>query len=237
MSETRTLPDVTRLGPLHRALDPDRWWVRLARLLLAGFLGWAVGTSIVNSARGLNDTNLWQSLSLFTIESNLLGAAVLAIGALVARRRLPGWWDDVRGAAAFGLVMTGLVYALVVAAPGELARWDLPWTNLATHRAAPVVLLLDWLLVTQTRRASWGRPLAWLVYPVGFVTFTWLRGPAVDWYPYAFLDPTRPGGWRAVLTTIAQVIVAFLACAVVLHVLGTLCSRLALGGMRASRRS
>lgn len=48
-----------------------------------------------------------------------------------------------------------------------------------------------------------------------------LRGAIDGWYVYDFLDPTLDGGWPAALTTTAQVLVAFLIVAVVLHVAGS----------------
>ena len=108
-----------------------------------------------------------------------------------------------------------------------MMRWDLEWTNLALHRLAPVAGLLGWLFVTMTVRGTWGRPLAWLLYPVAFLIYTWVRGAIVGWYPYGFLDPTQPGGWPEVLQTSAMVLGAFLVVSVLVHVLGNLRVRLA----------
>lgn len=225
---------VNRHRRLNRALHSDRAWVRVARLAVAGFAAAAVARNIIDSVRGTGDTDLVQLASLFTIESNVFLVVVLVIGALVSRRRLPTWWDNVRGAAAFFLVMTGLVYAVFVAPPGEAFSWDITWTNLALHRVAPAFALLDWALVTMTRRSGWGRPLAWLLYPVLYLVGTWVRGAAVDWYPYGFLDPTGAGGWPRVLGATAQVLVAFLIVAVGMHAIGLV--RVALARSR-SRRS
>lgn len=219
MPETRTSA-VTRNRGFNAALSPERWYVRAARLAVAAFAGAALVQNTVDSALGRNDTDLVQHFSLFTIQSNIMLVAVLIIGALVRRSALPSWWDNLRGAAAFYLVMTGLVYALLVAPPGEMWSWDIGWTGLALHRVAPLFALLDWALVTMTRRSGWGRPLAWLAYPVLFLVYTWGRGAIAGWYPYDFLDPLQPGGWGQVFATTAQVLVAFLAVAVVMHLVG-----------------
>ena len=236
MPETRSSA-ITRNRGFNAALAPERWYVRLLRLAVAAFAGAALVQNTVDSALGRNDTDLVQHFSLFTIQSNFFFVIVLVVGALASRSALPRWWDNVRGAAAFNLVMTGLVYALLVAPPGEMWSWNIGWTGLALHRVAPLFALADWALVTMTRRSGWGRPLAWLAYPVLFLVYTWTRGAIAGWYPYDFLDPLQPGGWGQVLATTAQVLVAFLAVALVMHLVGIARVALATGAAtRGARR-
>lgn len=213
-------PAINRHRATNGRLHPDRAWLRILRVLLGAVLVVAVLRNFYRSANGLSENSLAESLSQFTNQSCLVFGLVLIVGALVSRERLPRWWDHLRGALAFYAVMTGLIYALLVAEPGEMARWDLEWTNLALHRLAPVAGIVEWLLVTMTVRGAWGRPLAWLLYPLVFLIYTWWRGAVVGWYPYDFLDPTGEGGWAAVLETTAIVLFAFLAVALVVHVVG-----------------
>lgn len=220
-------PAINRNRATNRRLHPDRAWVRILRLLFGTIFVVAVLRNVARSAEGLGGTTLAESLSLFTNQSSLVFGVALLIGALVPRDRLPSWWDHLRGAVAFYILMTGLIYALLVAEPGEMARWDLEWTNLALHRLAPVVGVLEWLLVTMTVRGTWGRPLAWLLYPLVYLGYTWGRGAVVGWYPYPFLDPMQDGGWGAVFESTAVVVLAFLAIALIVHMLGNLRVRLA----------
>src|SRR5699024_913899 len=124
-----------------------------ARALVALLILAALCTNAVDAAR---DGLLAQNVSYFTNQSNLLFVAVIAAGALFggaldgvlerirgltpapARRtpgappdpRRPPWFDDVRGAVAFCLAMTGIIYALLVAPLDELLRWDIGWTGI-----------------------------------------------------------------------------------------------------------
>lgn len=222
-----SLPAVNRNRRTNEALHPDRAWVRIVRCLLGlGALA-GVGWNIYRAANGMTESSVIESLSHFTNQANVVFGVVAVTGAFAKRSSLPRWWDDLRGAAAFYMVMTGLIYALLVAEPGELGRWDLDWANIMLHRGNPVAGLLGWLLVTHTRKQGWGRPLAWLAFPLAYLAYTWIRGAAVNWYPYGFLDPTRDGGWSAVFATTSQVFVAFLAVAVIVHVLGNLRASLA----------
>lgn len=182
--------------------------------------GVAYSTSVAVIDR--NDRGLVEQFSFFTIEANLVFGAVLVLSAVLPRQRLPRWWDHLRGALAFYLVMTGLVYALLVAPPGEVWSLNITWTNWALHRVAPLFAVADWLLVVMTIRGRWMRPLVWLIYPLAFLIYSWIRGAITGWYPYDFLNPTLPGGWGAVLVTTLIVLIAFLIVSVIVHLLGNL---------------
>lgn len=207
-------------GALSPLEVPLPW--RIVRAVLAVTILAALCWSFVLSLR---DGTSAQNISYFTNQSNLLLAIVLLAGAAFPRERLPRWWDWLRGAAAFYLVMTGLVYALVVAPLSELLQWDIGWTGIVLHRLAPVLALLDWALAPILRDARWRRPLGWLAYPVAYLLLTWLRGAFTGWYPYDFLDPTGAGGWRTVGILTTVVLAAFLAVAAILHLLGRMRAR------------
>lgn len=186
-----------------------------ARLLVAA----AVLAALVSNTIGAwQDGLLAQNLSYFTNQSNLAFVLLAVTGAAMVRRR-PAWFDDARGAVAFYLVMTGIIYALLVAPLDELTRWDIGWTGIVLHRLAPVAALLAWLLTPRGRRPRARRILWWLLYPVLFLVFTWVRGGITGWYPYEFLDPTA-SSWTQVLLTTAVVLVAFVSIAVVMHLIG-----------------
>ena len=162
-----------------------------------------------------------QLYSEFTVQGNLVLGLVLLASGIRPRSRLPRWWDHVFGALVLYLVMTGIIYIVLVAPPGEpWWSWDLYWPQMAHHRLAPLMVALDWLLVTRTIRGPWWRPLAWLGYPVAFLVFSWVRGGLDGWYVYDFLDPTLEGGWARVLGVTAEVLAAFLAVSLLVHAAG-----------------
>lgn len=186
----------------------------VARLLIALLI---LAALLVNAVGAALDGLLAQNLSYFTNQSNLF--FVMLILARVARGgRHPLCFDDVRGAVAFSLVMTGIIYALLVAPLDELLRWDIGWTGIVLHRLAPVAALLDWLLTARRRAPSARRILWWQLFPVVFLTGTWVRGGLTGWYPYEFLDPSATS-WSQVLSTTAVVLVAFFAVATAVHLL------------------
>lgn len=204
---------------LDAAFRPDRWWTRLTRLVVAGLILAAVGTNTVDAVSGASDATLAQLYSYFTIHSNLLLAAAFLIGVARPRWR-PEYWNTIRGAIAFYMVMTGIIYVVLIAPPAEFLEWKITWTGMVEHRIGPWAAFLDWLLVPLVVRAGWRRPLLWLAYPILFLVLTWARGGLTGWYPYHFLDPAQAGGWGGVATLTGVVVAAFLIVAVALHLVG-----------------
>ncbi|MDN5599369.1 MAG: Pr6Pr family membrane protein [Brachybacterium sp.] len=181
----------------------------VALLILAALLS--------NAAGAIEDDLLAQNVSYFTNQSNFFFVVLVLAGLVLAGRR-PPWWDDIRGAVAFYLAMTGIIYALLVAPLDELLRWDIGWTGIVLHRLAPLVALVDWVLTPRRRAPAARRILWWQLYPVLFLTLTWARGGITTWYPYEFLDPTA-SSWGQVLLTTAVVLLAFFAVAAAVHLL------------------
>lgn len=221
MSESRLEPPIERNLRFNEAMHPDRLWVRVPRLVVGVWVLVALVQKTIDATEPGSDVDLGQLYSEFTVQSNLVFGLVLVTAALVPRLRLPSWWDHLFGALVFYLVMTGIIYAVLVAPPDEpWWTWDMYWPQMVHHRLAPLFAALDWLLVTRTVRGRWWRPLAWLGYPVAFLAWSWTRGAIDGWYVYDFLDPTLDGGWPGVFATTAQVLVAFLVVGVLVHVAG-----------------
>lgn len=171
-------------------------FVRVYRAAMAiAIIAAIVAQLSTSSSRGILNTGNF--FSYFTIQSNLLGAAVLGYGAifpaLVSRR-----WDLVRGAATTYLFTTGVVFALLLSNLAAQVGTTTPWVNTVLHQIAPVVIFVDWLIRPPRHRvdlpAAWG----WLIYPILWLIYTLIRGGIVDWYPYPFVDP-RPEGWGHVV--------------------------------------
>jgi hypothetical protein len=219
MSVVATLvPPIERHPGFNDALHPDRAWIRLLRLAVGVFVLVALVRKTYDATLPGSDVDIGQLYSEFTVQSNLFLGLVLVVSAARTRARLPGWWDHLLGALTFYLLMTGIIYAVLVAPPDEpWWSWDMYWPQLAHHRLAPLFIAFDWLLVTKTVHGKGWRPLAWLIYPSAFLIYSWIRGAIDGWYVYDFLDPTLEGGWPAALMTTAQVLVAFLLIALLVH--------------------
>ena len=135
--------------------------------------------------------------SFFTIQSNLMAAVLLLIGA--AR---PAWSVSSagllsRGAVVLYLMITGVIYALLLSSLPEVKELMLPWADRVLHEVIPLVMLADWLIAPPSPRFTFRQALGWLVYPFIYMTYSLVRGALVHWYPYPFLNPSQPGGTLA----------------------------------------
>ena len=224
------LPPVRRNPAVNYLLHPDRPWVRTLRVLAGLAVLAAVVQKTLDATLPGNDVDVPQLYSEFTVQGNLVFGVVLIISGAVRRSRLPSWWDHFFGGLVLYLAMTGVIYVVLVAPPEE-PWWtlDLYWPQLVHHRLAPLLAVIDWVLVTRTVRGPWWRPAAWLGYPVVFLVFSWIRGGADGWYVYDFLDPTLDGGWPRVLAATGEVLAAFLAVALLVHAAGNARAMLAAG--------
>jgi hypothetical protein len=189
---------------------PERAGVRLARLFVA-LLDVA---ALIDAATG--SANLAHFFSFFTIESNILGCAVLLGGGLVDPDSRA--WSMLRAAATLYITITGIVYAALLA--HQDAGVTSAWVNDVLHRAVPLLMLLDWILFDPWPRTSRSTALSWLAGPLAFLAYSLIRGPIVHWYPYPFLDPRRKGGYEHVALTCVVLAIGMALLALIISWIG-----------------
>lgn len=185
-------------------------WVRMYRVLFGLLTLVAVAYQFsTNSERDVwNPVNFF---SFFTIQSNLIAAVVLIIGALSAREMRSRPWSMVRGAAAMYMVTTFVVYNLLLSGLEESLQTPSPWVNMVLHQILPLVMVLDILTrPIPARHLTMRGAMLWLVYPGLYLVYTLIRGPRVDWYPYPFLDP-RESGYVTVAIYCAVILLGLIA--------------------------
>lgn len=158
----------------------------------------------------------WNVFSYFTVQSNLIAAAVFFITAfaLLKRKMLGNWFHYVRGGSVLYMLITGTVYTLLLEhnpqAHGALA---FNWRNFVLHKFVPVFILAWWLIWPSRKAVSAKQAFYWLIFPVVWLTYTLVRGAIIGWYPYPFLDPKEVGGWGGVSLYILGILVAFIVFA------------------------
>ena len=174
--------------------------------------------AIVTQLVGLLDNPTFHPLnflSYFTIQSNLIGAAVLLIGAIRRDIHTPTF-DLVRGASVVYLVTTGIVFSVLLS--GTDVDTAIPWVNSVLHEVMPIVIVIDWLLDPPSRQLTYRQALLWLLYPLAWVAYTLIKGPIANWYPYPFLDPANGGYGRVALYCVAIFILVYGVCAAVIWI-------------------
>jgi hypothetical protein len=152
--------------------------------------------------------------SFFTIQSNILAVAILALAALVRRPERSAAFDALRTAVTLYMTITGVVFAVLLAGLQESLDTHIAWVNFVVHTLQPIVLVVDWLIDPPRHRLPWSVAAAWLAFPAAWFAYTLVRGAQVGWYPYPFVDVGEHGYGR-VLVNAVVLAVAFAAVAAV----------------------
>jgi hypothetical protein len=162
--------------------------------------GHAVGTL---SGTGMAN-RVVRVLSFFTIQSNILSGVTSAHLVRNPRRDGPTW-RAVRLATLFGITATVIVYGTVLAKVHEPHGWQETSTNMVFHYAAPIMMVLGWLLFGPRPRIEPRAIALAMTWPVAWIAYTLIHGRITRWYPYPFLDVTTHGYGRVLLNGAAVV--------------------------------
>ena len=142
----------------------------------------------------------FNTFAFFTVQSNLIVAATTLLLAIRLVRRSMAF----RTARLIGLVcitVTGVVYHVALASLLDLESWDLVGDQLV-HTVVPIMTVVGWLAFGP--RGQLSKRVAWLslTFPVAWLAFTLIRGAAVGFYPYPFIDVTRLGYARTAVNCV-----------------------------------
>lgn len=152
--------------------------------------------------------------SYFTIESNIIAGVVFLISAwMLFKGRKSSTLDFSRGAATLFMTITGIVFATLLSKL-DVQLTAVPWDNTVLHYVIPMAILADWVLDPPTKAIRFGKAVWWLVYPLMYLVYSLIRGAAVGWYPYPFLNPAIKGygnvAWVAFVILVFTLVLTWL---------------------------
>ena len=201
-----------------------RYIIAFARLACS-ILTFYVLVALIITLRGNQQFHAVNFFSYFTNLSNIFAATVLAMSGLyLLTHRKPSATDDlIRGAAVLYMAITGAVYALFLS--GEDLGLLSPFNNFILHTFMPIVVIADWLYQPQRTQLTSKQTLWWLLFPLGFLMYSLIRGAQLGWYPYPFLNPVKVGGYDAVALYCLVILGFFLLLSFALRKLGTVLKR------------
>lgn len=151
-------------------------------------------------------TRLIRLFSYFTIESNLI-VLVVALTLVIRPDRDGRRWQIAHLDALLGIIITGLVYAIVLAPTTHLTG-AANWANTGFHYVAPPATVVGWLLFGPRPRITWRGIAGAFVWPLLWIAYTFAHGAVTHWYPYPFLDVNTKGYAMALVNTGAVVVIA-----------------------------
>ncbi len=203
---------VVLLTEQSRALTVSRCWqAAIAAIILASlviqlvliFGGGADANSGDTGESADLGVRLWRLFSYFTIQSNLI---VLVVAVMLAWQPVRDGraWRVVRLDSLLGIVITGLVFAIVLAPQVHLTGAALVAT-IGFHYISPWATLAAWLLFGPRRRITRRTVVAAFAWPIAWLVYIFAQGAFTDWYPYPFLDVTEIGFAAAFLNALLVV--------------------------------
>ena len=163
----------------------------------------AVVWQLVYSLDAYKNFSAINFLSFFTIDSNLIAAAVLLWTVLA--RKPSAALDVFRGAATLYMTITGIVFAILLT--NIEVNLTLPVVDTILHKIIPLVMIIDWLFDPPRPRFTLKQIAGWFIFPAAWLIYTLVRGPMAQWYPYPFLDPRSAGGYALVSVYIIAIFV------------------------------
>jgi hypothetical protein len=176
----------------------------------------AIGLTIGVVCQFIQHTDPVFPFAYFTVDSATL-AALIATTGLRGRSEPPGI-AFTRGAAATGVILSGIVYAAVIAPASPTGGWFQPsddyWVRTATvlmHGAGPLLVTADFLAHPYPFKPSWRTAAKWSGWPVGYLAvMLTLQGAGVTEIPYRFLQPAATGGDPGVLAVTLGIAAMFI---------------------------
>lgn len=184
---------------------------------LLGFkliLGLLALSALITEVVVLTDRGTFQAanfFSYFTVESNLLISIVLLVSAvMLASGRSIISLAMYRGATTLYMLVTGIGFTVLLSGLESTQFTAIPWDNTVLHYVVPIGAAVDWLIDPPAVAISSRKAMIWLLFPLAYVTYSSIRGPIVDWYPYPFLDPDENGVMAVIIVSIGIAILAAL---------------------------
>jgi hypothetical protein len=180
-----------------------RWaraWFAVTALCVAAGVALSVYSAAKNPGyfhsgveRGFN------AFAFFTVDSNLIVGGTTALLA-IRPDRTSVTFRTFRLIGLVAITVTGVVYHVALASIFDLDGID-QLGNQLVHTVVPLLTVLGWLMFGP--RGQLSRRIAWLslLFPVGWLAFTLIRGAVIHWYPYPFIDVAAIGYAKAALNS------------------------------------
>lgn len=177
----------------------------------------AVGTQLgIHLGEGYDVVNFF---SYFTNLSNIFAAAVLLVESVLTWRGKEGGpaWALLRSVSVVCMALVGVVFNTLLRDVdlGSL----LPWINTWLHYVMPVAVVADWLIQPPRHSIALKRVGVAALFPLAYLAYSLIRGAAINWYPYPFLNPAN-GGYGTVAVTCVFIAVGFIAMTLLILFLG-----------------
>ncbi|MBY8980125.1 MAG: Pr6Pr family membrane protein [Candidatus Lokiarchaeota archaeon] len=165
------------------------------RILVAALSWFTFIASAVNYALNYGPILEWfNSFIAFTMQTNLFVAIWLTLAVLWHNKpeTLKKITGPLKGALTLYITITFIFFAVLLS-PFYQPTGFAAFSNLVLHYITPIAFIVDWILTETKLRYKWSYMLYWILYPIGYLVFVFIRGMFTGNYIYYFLDITALG--------------------------------------------
>lgn len=90
------------------------------------------------------------------------------------------------------ILVVGIVYNLVLRFTWQPRGWQ-KIVDETLHSLVPMLVLIYWLFFVPKSTIKWSISFRWMIYPLGYTSYTLVHGALSNYYPYPFIDVTKIG--------------------------------------------
>ncbi|MEO6050507.1 MAG: Pr6Pr family membrane protein [Pyrinomonadaceae bacterium] len=197
--------------------EPSSKGERMFMVLVAA-IGWAglviqfyVTFTHPNLVNAMPGERVARFFDFFTILTNLLVAVSLTISLLLPESVLGRFLstNNARSAIALYIALVGVTYNILLRGTHAVDGWTGLAANEITHVIVPVLYIVFWLFFVPKGGLTWKNPIWWLIYPLLYLPYAFIRGATTGLYAYYFIDVGQLG-IPAVMFNVATLLVVFL---------------------------
>ncbi|MGB8191201.1 MAG: Pr6Pr family membrane protein [Chitinophagaceae bacterium] len=158
------------------------WFAVIAQLVL-----------MINNRKAPIGETIIRFFTFFTILTNIIVAVYLTAQSFRSKRfTAPGTLTAVT----VYITIVGLVYQVILRplwSPTGLQKI----VDELLHTINPLLIILFWYLFEEKRKVKYWQIIGWLLYPVVYVIYVFIRGNISGFYPYPFINVPEIGFAKA----------------------------------------
>lgn len=147
----------------------------------------------------------------FTVLTNLFVALTATLPIIAGFSSLGRQFAKpmVLGCATTSILVVGITYHFLLRNVWHPQGLQL-LADIVLHYVVPILTLAYWLAFPPRSKLGVLAPLAWCIYPVGYLVYVFTRGELLGSYPYYFIDVASIGYRQAMLNSLG-LLLAFIA--------------------------
>ncbi|MFX0058533.1 MAG: Pr6Pr family membrane protein [Candidatus Hodarchaeota archaeon] len=154
------------------------------------------------------------SFKYYTMQTNLIVSIWFTLAIIWYNKpdSLEKIIGSLKGAFTLYITTTFVFFAVLLQVFYHPTGWA-AFSNIILHYVTPIAFIIDWIFTENRIKYNWKYLFYWIVYPISYLAFSMIHGTITGDYLYPFLDISRLGIFRYLISICFLLGVGiFLAC-------------------------